>query len=50
MKENINTVVTKEIYNFCKSIFEKYPEVTGIKIHGKNSKNMTISIRSTLVR
>ena len=48
--EDINKKVTKEIHDFCKSIFEKYPAVTGFKIHGKNSKNMTISVRSTFVR
>ena len=50
MVNDINKKVTKEIHDFCKNIFEKYPEVTGFKIHGKNSKNMTISVMTTFVR
>ena len=48
--EDINKKVTKEIYDFCKDLFNKYPAVTGISIHGKNINNMTISIRSAFVR
>ena len=50
MKEDINIIVTKEIHNFCKELFNKYPAVTGINIHGNNPNNMSISIRSTLVK
>lgn len=49
MKEDINKKVTKEIHAFCKTIFENYPEVTGVNIHG-DKQNLSISIKSTLVR
>lgn len=48
--EDINTTVIKEIHSFCKNLFNKYPIVTGINIHGNNPNNMSISIRTTLVR
>ena len=50
MVNDINTKVTKEIYVFCKDLFNKYPGVTGINIYGNNPNNMTISVKSTLVR
>lgn len=45
MEENINKKITKEISDFCKSIFDKYPNVTGFRISGKNSNNITISTK-----
>lgn len=46
---DINAKVSKEIRDFCKTIFEKYPAVTGLNIYG-NKPNLSISLRLTFVR